>query len=253
MTDLMQVPVQVTYGRSRSTPIQVRWNGKHPLIRFHHMFGEAPTEIVEAVAAWLKNGRRARRACTELDAWIHTSLELLPAMPRRQSKQIRAGNVHDLERLVVELCSGTLAEEFDGDAPLDKGLPGLTWGRRTKSRSRHTLQLGCYSPEQHLVRIHPVLDQEAVPAWFVRYVLFHELLHSLIPAKKVGSRRWRHHCPEFRKRESEYCDYQRALVWEKQNLLALIRSARSGKPIPVRKTATDRGFLEKLQGLLFPA
>lgn len=250
LSDLLKVSAQVAYGRSRSTPVQVRWDGKRPLIRFHHMFAGAPDEIVEAVGSWLQHGRRSRRACRDLDAWIHEQVELLPAAPRRKAKPVRTGRTHDLGLLVSELRTGTLTGEFEADAP---SLPDLTWGRRVKSRSRHTLQLGSYSPELHLVRIHPVLDQEAVPAWFVRYVLFHELLHAIIPAKQVGSRRWRHHCPEFRRRESEFDDYQRALTWEREHLPSLIRSARSGKPITVRKKLRENSVLDLLQGLLFPA
>lgn len=250
LSDLMKAPVRVTFGRSRTTPIQVRWDGSQPLVRFHHMFAEAPPAVVEAIVAWLKHGRRARRACRELDAWIHTSLEEMPAAPRRQVKTVSRGNAHDLEQLVAQLTRDTLSGEFENEGP---ALPKLTWGRRAKSRSRHTLQLGSYSPELHLVRIHPVLDQESVPAWFVSYVLFHELLHALIPVKKVGSRSWRHHCPEFRRRESEYVDYQRALIWEKQKLPGLIRSARSGKPLGKRNIARASKTLERLQSLLFRA
>ncbi len=257
LSEQLGVPAQVTFGRSRSTPVQVRWNGKRPQVRFHNMFGEAPEEIVTAVVAWLQHGRRARKACRELDAWIHAQLELLPAPTRRVTKAVGLGTTHDLGQLVAELREETLAGQFEveSDKPT---LPALTWGRRAKSRSRHTLQLGSYSPESHLIRIHPVLDQEAVPAWFVRYVLFHELLHALIPAQQVGSRRWRHHCPDFRKRESEYEDYARALVWEKANLPALIRSARTGKPMKGRSRTKanperrENSVLEKLQGLLFP-
>ena len=34
-----------------------------------------------------------------------------------------------------------------------------------------------------------------------------------------------HHGREFRRRERAYVDYGRAIVWEKRNLMALIRAA----------------------------
>ena len=115
--------------------------------------------------------------------------------------------------------------------------PEWTWGRRAKSRARRSLQLGCYVKELHLVRIHTVLDQAAVPAWFVRFVLFHEILHAALPGEKQP------HGRAFRERERAHPDYPAAVDWQKKNLEALIRSARRGEPMKAR-----RGF----QGLFFP-
>lgn len=244
----LELPVEVLYGRSRSAPVQVRWKSNVPNVRLHRMFEEAPEEIALALGAWIKNGKRARRACRELDEWIQRSLaELPPAKPRKARREL-AGKVHDLGLLAAQLRSESLAGAFGPE----REFPELTWGRRARSRSRHTLQLGSYSPEQHLVRIHPVLDQDGVPDWFVRYVLFHELLHALIPAEREGEGRWRHHGPEFRRRERAYIDYRRALDWERNHLPDLIRSARTGKPLAKRRAPKLEDLVDALQGLLFP-
>jgi hypothetical protein len=88
------------------------------------------------------------------------------------------------------------------------------------------------------VRIHPALDRGDVPEWFVRYVLMHEILHAALPPRLGKGRRWVHHGPEFRAREGEYVDYQRALKWEERNLPRLIRQARRGVARP--KQASER-------------
>ena len=76
------------------------------------------------------------------------------------------------------------------------------------------------------MRIHPVLDREAVPSWYVRYILFHELLHAALPSEPRPRERCIHHGAEFRRRERGYTDYGRASRWEKENLSRLIRLAR---------------------------
>ena len=120
-------------------------------------------------------------------------------------------------------------------------LIGRIWqchpGRRGKSRARRSLQLGCYVKDAHLVRIHAVLDQVAVPEWFVRFVLFHEILHAALPGEK------RPHGRAFRERERAHPDYPAAVAWQKKNLESLIRSARRGESIEVRR---------RPQGLFFP-
>ena len=128
-------------------------------------------------------------------------------------------------------------------------MPGITWGRRGPRRVRHTLQLGSFDPEQKLVRVHPVLDQEAVPSFFVRSVLFHELLHAALEGADDARR---HHGPEFRARERAYRDHDRALAWQERHLAALIRSARTGEPLGTARRRRLRLLLDPLQGWLFP-
>ena len=187
-------------------------------------FAEAPAEVREALAAWLASGRRARRACAVLDAWIAELGERLaeepPAVPRLSPR----GRVHDLVALRDELLASELA---DGSLPPER-VPHVTWGRRSASRARHTLQLGSYEAARSLVRLHPVLDQEAVPRSFVRYVLFHELLHAALD-RVPGARL--HHPPAFRRREERYAGFEAAKAWEEENIARLIRSARTGRPL----------------------
>jgi hypothetical protein len=115
-----------------------------------------------------------------------------------------------------------------------------------------------------VVRIHPVLDQPLVPEWFVRFILFHELLHAELDTSgasagfeappATGARR-RFHGPEFRRRERAYPDYRRALEWERRHVRALIRSARSGKPVSStpRLARAPQAAARWVQRRLFPS
>jgi hypothetical protein len=91
--------------------------------------------------------------------------------------------------------------------------------------------LGSFEPHARIVRIHPVLDQPDVPSFFVRYVLFHELLHAALDDfARVRGRRVIHG-PEFRRREHAFADTGRARRWEREHIDALIRSARTRKSL----------------------
>lgn len=235
-------PVLVRFGRSRTSPIQLRGPRRaelaaHPevrdgwVVRLHRVFAEAPEGIRTDLASWIRVGGRARRASRNLGEWTEAALAALPpkASPRRRLEP--RGAVHDLEELRDEL----LPRHFEGDDfDLFNPVPPITWGRRGKSRTRGRLHLGSYSQRTGIVRLHPVLDQAGVPRWFVRYVLFHELLHAALGVSGAEGEEIRPHGSKFQARERAYPDYPRALEWEAANLSRLLRSARSGRPMRTR-------------------
>jgi hypothetical protein len=247
-------PVRVVYTRARRMPIQVkrvsaprRGAPARLEVRMHSMFSGAPPDVHRAVASWIRAGRRAPRACAALDDFIAARLESLPVELKPGQSKPR-GRHHDLEALAGGLLQNELAEDF----PKAEDVPAITWGRRGPSRTRSSLRLGSYDPDPGLVRIHPVLDQASVPVWFVRFVVFHELLHAVHPPQKSSGNRWIHHGREFRRRERDYVDYRRAMAWEEKNLTALIQAARRGTPFVAQADRPVPRARRMLQRLLFP-
>ena len=74
-----------------------------------------------------------------------------------------------------------------------------------------------------MIRINPALDQPFVPLWFLRYVLYHEMLHSVVPDEMLSRSRRRVHTEEFNRRERKFPDYRRARRWEDENLSRFLR------------------------------
>lgn len=229
--------VRVRYGRSTSSPVVARPPtpaelAREPtltgglVVRLHQRFADAPQEVLAALGRWLRLGRRDRRACARLDRWIADEIPRRTAFPRAPHVAPR-GEFHDLGELAGEVLSGELAWAF----PTGCEPPRVTWGPRRRSRARHTLRLGSFEAARHLVRLHPVLDQAGVPRWFVRFVLFHELLHAALGPETAGTGRVLHHGPRFRAIERAHPDHGRAQRWERRHLGALLRSARGGRPL----------------------
>ena len=231
----LEYRVRVKFGRARTQPVRASYAGRNLDLRLHEFFAAAPPEIADDLAAWLRSGRRARAACTRLDGWIDEQLAALPRKTPRAAKLVTRGEVYDLEPMARGLFEREFADAFES-----RPRPEITWGRRGPSRARRSMQLGCYVRESHLVRMHPVLDQAKVPEWFVRFVLFHEILHAAMPAGL------RPHGPEFRARERAYPDHDAAVKWQSRHVNALIRSARSGKPM-----GRNQQPLSGVQGLFF--
>ena len=99
----------------------------------------------------------------------------------------------------------------------------VMWGRRRKYRPKNYFTFGTIQEEDRVIRINPLLDQPFVPLWFLQYVLYHEMLHSVVPDEVASRGRRRIHTDEFNRRERKFRSYQRARRWEDENLARFLR------------------------------
>lgn len=99
----------------------------------------------------------------------------------------------------------------------------VQWGRRRRQRPKEYFIFGTIQEEDRVIRINPQLDQPFVPRWFLNYILYHEMLHSVVPDESLGKGRRRVHTDEFNRREQEFHGYERARRWEEENLELFLR------------------------------
>lgn len=99
----------------------------------------------------------------------------------------------------------------------------VVWGRRRQQRPKEYFIFGSIQEEDKVIRINPWLDQPFVPRWFVEYILFHEMLHAIVPDEVRADGRRCVHTPEFYRREREFRFYKRARRWEEENLARFLR------------------------------
>ena len=99
----------------------------------------------------------------------------------------------------------------------------VMWGRRRKNRPKEYFVFGTIQEEDRVIRINPLLDQPFVPLWFLKYILYHEMLHSVVPDEPQSGGRRRVHTEEFYRREREFPNYRRARRWEEENLARFLR------------------------------
>jgi hypothetical protein len=99
----------------------------------------------------------------------------------------------------------------------------VMWGRRRKQRPKEYFVFGTIQEEDRVIRINPSLDQPFVPRWFLKYILYHEMLHSVVPDEPAGRQRRRVHTAEFDRRERQFPGYRRARRWEEENHARFLR------------------------------
>src|ERR1019366_8988446 len=140
----------------------------------------------------------------------------------RNAPLIAKGKHHDLIKLFVAINERYFSGSINAV---------ITWGKRPTRQAlpgepRKTIKLGSYSGVDRLIRVHPGLDQKWVPRYFVAYIVYHEMLHHVIPGSR-GLGRVNLHPPEFKERERQFRHFERAMQWEKRHVARLLRGRRS--------------------------
>jgi len=197
-----ELHLRITDNRSTLMSVKYARLGNAARLSLHHMFLGAGPEVVAALGHWVKHPR-SRRHAEVLDAFMREHRHLIAPRRAREAAVRTRGQHHDLQQLFDELN----AAEFGGRVDAR-----ITWGKMPPQRHRSHIRLGSYSQEEHLIRMHPLLDAAAVPAFFVRYVVFHEMLHADLGIAEVDGRR-RAHTREFRERERAYAGFRAAEQW----------------------------------------
>jgi hypothetical protein len=181
--------------------------------RIHHMFLDAAPAVVDALVRYVTEGGREDSAL--LGDYIDDNGFRL-ARRKRNAPLVTKGKHHDLLDIYAKLND----RYFDGTI---NAL--ITWGKgpTTKSKHRKTIKLGSYAAFDRLIRVHPGLDRTWVPNYFVAYIVYHEMLHHVIPGSR-GLGRVNFHPPEFKARERGFRHFERSLDWEKKHIGRLLRA-----------------------------
>ncbi|OJH39142.1 hypothetical protein [Cystobacter ferrugineus] len=208
----LRIPVRLSVTDNRSTMVSFRRTSHALQLRLHHMFLDAPEAVVRAVADYA--GRGNRMAGVILDDYIRGQ------QPRiRQERHAAEADLDPQGRCfnLQEMFNQLNRTYFQ-----DTIRARVGWGRLPPRRRRKSIRLGVYDHQTREIRIHPALDRPEVPAFFVEFILFHEMLHQLFPSSNATGRRV-HHPRAFREREKAFPLYAAALRWERENLNLLLR------------------------------
>ena len=139
-----------------------------------------------------------------------------PTLPMQRHLNLRHEGTHfDLRPMFDDLNKRYFGGRLRGY--------NVMWGRRRKHRPREHFIFGTIQEEDRVIRINSALDQPFVPSWFLRYVLYHEMLHSVVPDEALSPNRRRVHTEEFNRRERKFRHYSKARRWEEENLSRFLR------------------------------
>ncbi|MBI3813236.1 MAG: SprT-like domain-containing protein [Nitrospinae bacterium] len=207
--------VDVFFTDNRTTMIAVKrkTDGSYS-VRLHNMFSEAGEDVIKAVSDYIEGKRRGSREI--IRRFINDNFNKIKSLPLRQNirpaaRLYTAGRFFDLKEIFDKLNK----EYFNGVMAIK-----ITWGRGSYN-SRRYIRFGSYTEKDDIIRIHPILDRQFIPDFFIESIVYHEMLHKLVKTRVENGRR-RVHTPEFKEMEKRFRDYEKAKEWEKENIKRLL-------------------------------
>lgn len=210
----MRGKLELTVTDNRSSIISVKRMGGVFKVRLHHMFLNADPRILRSLGRYIEKADAESSLILEQFIETHSTLIREPAPAARPEMFRTAGRYHDLAEIYHRLNRKYFAGEISAR---------VTWGREISGKPRHhrSAKMGTYSVEDRVIHIHPALDREFVPRFFVESVLYHEMLHQVYGAPVVNGRR-QYHSPAFLEAEKRFEHYHLARQWEQENINRLL-------------------------------
>lgn len=177
---------------------------KRVRLSIHEAFLSAPLEVIEVVGDWI-GGIDTNEGDIVLRQFINGIELKRPPPTRLQTK----GSVYDLGEIYQKLNG----HYFGGKLDLK-----CTWYQPKNQRRRaRSMTLGTYCDDRELVRINTILDNPKVIPEFVEFVVYHEMVHHVVPAYQDRAGRRIVHGRRFREIERQFEHFDLAHEWEKKN------------------------------------
>jgi len=196
--------IALTFTDNSTSMLSVKTKGNSVSVRLHKMFLQAESDVLEEIAKFIKN----RKGSTPfIRKFIRQNQHRLRNKPRRTISLCTQGRYYDLRELFDSLNN----EYFEG-----RITAKISWGKKNPRWAVRKRTLGSYSSHTNTIRINPVLDRKNVPHYVIKFIIYHEMLHSDMHIEKKNGRRLVH-TPEFKKRERMFEYYEKAISWEKRN------------------------------------
>jgi hypothetical protein len=170
-------------------------------VRLHRMFLSADHAVIGEIVSYLN---KRRDAMPHFRSFLRLNREDLR---RKRVKKVvvrTKGRHHDLSELYDEINSSYFG---------NKVTTTITWGSLSPRSAVRKRTVGSYSERSNTIRINPVLDRKDVPACYVAFVVYHEMLHADMGTTMRRTRR-SVHPREFRRREKLFQEYEKAMAWE---------------------------------------
>ncbi len=211
---LTPYPLDLIWHENTSSYLSVK-KGRGPIqLRVHRLFYDAPTPVLEALLLYaLKRDRRAKAILKQM-AHLHFSQHTLSSPPMNPR-----GKTYDLEAVYHSLLPLVPIANVS-----------IGWSSRSPKTSFRSITFGSYDKQRRQIKIHPFLDTPEVPLYFLEFIVYHEMLHALIPTQINTEGRCSIHSREFRKKEEAFPRFKEAKEWEKTSLKFLKKRYSHGRP-----------------------
>ena len=196
---------------NRSTMLSVRWEPDYTRVSLHRMFLQAPSNVMEALACYLRGEEKS--LAPTIKKFIEESVQKLDYSHHVDRQQLySSGKIYNLQEIYDEI----------NEVYFNSRLRLLiTWFEQPRSKNRSKVTLGLYQDTLKLIKINRILDSTDIPYYLIGFVMYHEMLHAICPPYVDDSGTNHIHNKEFKRLEARFRHYRQAKSWLKENCMTL--------------------------------
>lgn len=197
--------LDIILNENRSSMLSVLdQRGNWAKLSLHRMFLEAPEAVISAVATYLKE--RSESAFAVIRTYIRANLHRFDYSHKLDPRTLYSeGKIYNLQEIYDKINQ----EYFNNEVKL-----WISWQDRPSKKNCSRIVFGQYFEVLKLIKINKMMDDVSFPKYFVSYVVYHEMLHHVIPSYIDEKGISRIHSKEFKEREQYFKDYRKAKAWE---------------------------------------
>jgi hypothetical protein len=214
-SDKLQTKTRITVTRNRSNLLSVHKEGNDQVhLRVQEIFLRAPQPVWEAIGTFIVSpSTKTRRIIRDFISQNRPADALKKS--GRTLKLTTQGVYYQLDSIYQALNS----EYFNGEVKCH-----ISWGKPYLKKRKRSISFGNYDGFSNLIKINPSLDHPKVPDYFIRYIVYHEMLHAKLEnVLKQKTVRRAHHPVEFCESEKKFLEYEKAIAWEKKYIRLFIK------------------------------
>jgi len=211
LKDVLGKELRVTWTTNRRVMISFRRHEGTPILRLHESFALADTVLTRDLSAFLY--KNTRRVPESVKKFVNT-------FSKRKEKKINTGSLthrgrySDLRKIYRKINRTCFNNQLKGMA---------VWGRKIFSENKRTITFGSYYPAERIIRIHPVLDTELAPGFYLEAVMHHEMVHEYLDkVEKCGKEDALSHSSRFKELDRKFKYHALANAWEKRHFEKLM-------------------------------
>jgi len=218
LTDAFGQNLNIVWTDNKRLMISLQEKRGKPTLRLHQSFISAQDEVKNDLVKYLTKPK------AKVSKPLRTFINGISAKKRQAGESVKVtakGKNYNLKKIWNKLNK----EYFDNRL---KGKIG--WGRKVFSKRKTSITFGSYHPAETLIRIHPILDTELVPLFYLESIVHHEMVHQYLHLVEEESKKGVMHSPHFKTLEKKFKYYELSQAWEKSHLIKLLkyRPAKNG-------------------------
>ncbi len=198
--------IESRYKNYRGLRATVQWNHERIRLNISAHYQQAPSEarkILILILLAKANRKRIPLKIREPLNRFHRSWQNENEPKRRAPAGYQTrGKYYDLHKIFNEVNEKYFADSVE--------IQYLGWSKRQSRR-----RLGFYDKRRDLLVVSRIFDSRKVPVEVVEYIVYHEMLHKVIPPIARSGRRIVH-TTEFRSRERHFDQFDRVQQWLKK-------------------------------------